>query len=162
VFCLSNRVISVETILHLCVWSSFWNIQKHCKNQKLDKMGASLISIWFWMCLLTLFSLRQSLKHTIFFTYYFPISLKRFLFCFHIPSKNHISFTYLISFSISCFPPFQISFVLSICSRFVSVSLQCHRMWSVVSLLLRSGIPGYTEKKVQYAHVLFRNVHRYS
>jgi hypothetical protein len=36
--------------------------------------------------------------------------------------------------SISCFPPFQISFVMSICSRFVSVSLQCHRMWSVVRL----------------------------
>jgi hypothetical protein len=71
------------------------------------------------------------LKHTILFsTYYFPT----FFFFFYIPSKNSISFTYLISFPISCLPLFQISFYafMPVCSRFVSVSLHCHRMWSVV------------------------------
>jgi hypothetical protein len=61
---------------------------------------------------------------------------------FYIPSKNPISFTYLISFSISCFPSFQISFVMFICSRFVSASLQCHKMWSVVRFTAQKGHSG--------------------
>jgi hypothetical protein len=71
-------------------------------------------------------------------TYYFPTSLKSFF--FNIWSKNPISFTYLISFSISCLPLFQISFVMSICSRFVS--LQCHRMWSVRRFTAQKGHSG--------------------
>jgi hypothetical protein len=68
--------------------------------------------------------------------------MKNIFVFFYILSKNPISFTYLISFSISCFPPFQISFVMSICSRFVSVSLQCHRKWSVVRFTAQKGDSG--------------------
>jgi hypothetical protein len=38
----------------------------------------------------------------------------------------------VIIFSNSCLPTLQISFVMSISSRFASVSLQCHLMWSMV------------------------------
>jgi hypothetical protein len=43
------------------------------------------------------------------------------------------------SLSISCFPPFQTFFPMSIWSCFVSVSLQCHRMWSVVIFTAQKG-----------------------
>jgi hypothetical protein len=79
------------------------------------------------MFLLTLFSLSTCRFYSIrfFSTYYFPASSN-----------------YLISFSISCSAPFQISFVMSICSRFVSIPMQCHRMWSVVRFTGQKGHSG--------------------
>jgi hypothetical protein len=103
-------------------------------------MSAESFTVYVLLNLLTLFNRLTGRFFFLFFFFYikFLISIISTVHCvffflrLHIPLKSSISLTYFINFSISCLSPFQISFVMSICSRFDSVSLQCHRMWSLV------------------------------